>query len=252
MPSPVDVVYTPRFPIPDQIERNVDQTLELRVYLDGALVAPSACTVTLRNRNKVALVDGATATIASSYSTYVVTAATTADQSLGHGWRVEWACTISGQAYNFLNDASLVRSKLYPVVTDLDLFKRASALNPAGNTPITSLSNYQDFLSEAWTEIFNRLLGDGRWPNEIVTPSSLRMVHIYLTLAIIFEDLSTRLNEAYELRADGYRIEYERAWGNLNYLRDSDSDGMADDPDHRESAEGTVWLNSRGAQRWLR
>ena len=252
MPSPVDVVYTARFPGPTMVERNVAQTLELRVYLDGALVAPSACTVSLYDADNVVQVDGATATIASSYSTYALAAATTTSLSLGVGWRIEWAATISSQAYVFRNDAALVRRLLYPVISDLDLFRRASALNPAGNTPITSLSNYQDYLDEAWVEIQGRLIASGRRPNLIISPYSLREAHLALTLAIVFEDLSTRLNEAYELRADGYRTEYERAWGELNFLVDSDDDGQADDPDHRESAESTIWLNSRGAQRWLR
>tara|TARA_R110002020_G_scaffold6340_3_gene26694 strand:+ start:605 stop:1312 length:708 start_codon:yes stop_codon:yes gene_type:complete len=233
------------------IERGLDQTVELKVYRDGALVAPSAVTVSLYDSSGAAKVDGATATIAASFSTYEITAATTTDLSLGEGWRIEWTATISGSTYIFRNDAALVRRLLYPVVTDADLFRRASSLNPASSTSITSLSNYQDYLDEAWVEINNRLINSGRRPNLIISPYSLRESQLYLTLALIFEDLSTRLNEAYEFRADEYRKAYERSWTEVRALIDSDDSGEADDPQHRENVNPTIWLSSRGGTRWL-
>ena len=246
-----DEVYTSRFPGPRFLVRNVAETIELRVYRDGALVAPSAVTVSVYDQNGQAIVDAQTATIASSFATYAISAATTNGLQLSQGWRIEWTATISGEVHLFRNDAALVRRQLYPVVTDLDLFRRASSLNPASSTVITSLSNYQDYLDEAWCEITHRLINTGRRPNLIISPYSLRDVHLYLTLALIFEDLSTRLNEAYELRAQDYRAQYERCWGEVRALIDSDDSGEADDPHHRTAANPTVWLSGRGGgYRW--
>lgn len=246
-----DEVYTARFPGPQFIERNATQTIELRVYRDGALVAPSAATVSVYDSTGSAVVDAQTATIASSFSTYSIAAATTANLTLGEGWRVEWTATISGVVYVFRNDAALVRRQLYPVISDLDLFRRASSLDPSSATVITSLTTYQSYLDEAFLEIQNRLINTGRRPNLVISPYSLRDVHLYLTLALIFEDLSTRLNEAYELRAQEYRAHYERCWGELKMLIDTDDSGEADDVHHRTAANPTVWLGGRGGTRWL-
>jgi len=120
-----------------------------------------------------------------------------------------------------------------------------------GATVITSLTTYQSYLDEAFLEIQNRLINTGRRPNLVISPYSLRDVHLYLTLALIFEDLSTRLNEAYELRAQKYRAHYERCWGELKMLIDTDDSGEADDVHHRTAANPTVWLGGRGGTRWL-
>lgn len=246
-----DAVYTARFPGPRFIVRNVAETIELRVYRDGALVTPSAVTVSVYDANKTAVVDAQSATVSASVASYTIPAATTADLSLGQGWLIKWTATVGGQVINPINDAALVRRQLYPVVTDLDLFRRASSLDPSSATVITSLTTYQSYLDEAFLEIQNRLINTGRRPNLVISPYSLRDVHLYLTLALIFEDLSTRLNEAYELRAQQYRSHYERCWGEIKMLIDTDDSGEADDIHHRSAANPTVWLGGRGGTRWL-
>jgi hypothetical protein len=51
-----------------------------------------------------------------------------------------------------------------------------------------------------------------------------------LTLALIFDDLSTRLNEAYETRAQQYRRQYLHSWWrNLTWRYDADQTGHAAD-----------------------
>lgn len=246
-----DAVYTARFPGPRFIVRNVAETIELRVYRDGALVTPSAVTVSVYDANKTAIVDAQVATVSASVASYTIPAASTADLSLGQGWSIKWTATVAGQVINPINDAALVRRQLWPVVTDLDLFRRASSLDPSSSTVITSLSNYQDYIDEAWVEITNRIVNSGRRPNLVLSPYSFRECHLYLTLALIFEDLSTRLNEAYELRAQQYREQYRSAWKEVKALMDDDEDGFADDPHHRTAADPTVWLGGRGGTRWL-
>lgn len=245
-----DQLYTPRFPGPRFLVRNRAEVVELTVYRDGDKVHITGVTVSVFDETGAAVVDAASAPVSGNTASYTIPAATTNGRTLAQGWRIEWVATISGEVYYFRNDAALVRRQLYPVVTDLDLFRRASSLNPASSTVITSLSNYQDYLDEAWVEITNRLINTGRRPNLIISPYSLRDVHLYLTLALIFEDLSTRLNEAYELRAQDYRAQYERCWGEVRALIDSDDSGEADDPHHRTAANPTVWLSGRGGTSW--
>jgi hypothetical protein len=203
-----DSVYTARFPGPRFIVRNVAETIELRVYRDGALVTPSAVTVSVYDANKTAVVDAESATVSASVASYTIPAATTANLDLGQGWSIKWTATVG-------------------------------------------LSNYQDYIDEAWVEITNRIVNSGRRPNLVLSPYSFRECHLYLTLALIFEDLSTRLNEAYELRAQQYREQYRSAWKEVKALMDDDEDGFADDPHHRTAADPTVWLGGRGGTRWL-
>ncbi len=245
--------YTARFTLPDMIERGKDVTLTCPVYFDGALVAPASGTFSLYEGD-VAKVDAQAVTVTGSQAEYTVTAATLSSEALGEEWRVEWALTIGGEVYTFRNDAALVRRQLYPVISNVDLFRRASSLDPAGNAPITTFAaaDFQDFLDESWAEINLRLLGNGNRPNLVMSPSSLRDVHLYLTLAIIFEDLATRLQDSYEVRADAFRRQYEASWARLRFLYDDGDDGVPDERSRR-NASASVWLggSARGL-RWRR
>ena len=233
--------YTARLLTPDLLERGRANALSCPVYQDAALVAPDAAdTVSIYDAAGAAVVDGATITVASSIATYSYTPAATL--TLGTGWRVEWSLTLATVAHVFRNDAALVRARLYPVVTDADLFRRVSALDPSHASPLTSLTDYQDYLDEAWSEITLRLIAVGNRPNLVLEPSALRVVHRDLTLALIFDDLATRLNEAYQDQADRFRRYYEDGWARLNFEYDTDDSGAAD---QRRASTPTIWLTGR-------
>jgi hypothetical protein len=245
-----DQEHTVRIVMPDLIQRNVDTTIEAPVYLSGALVAPTAGTVTVYDSGNVAIVDGAAVTITDSVAQYTVTAATTAGKPLGDGWRVEWSLTVSSATINATNEASLVRWIVRPMISDVDVYRRVPALDPSSATVITSETNYQGYIDECHTEISLRLIAAGRRPWLIMSPASLRGVYLNLTLCYIFEDLSARLaNVDYQERADAYREEYMRAWKTLNFSYDRDLDGIADDDESGDPARvsaGTVFLTGRG------
>ena len=86
------------------------------------------------------------------------------------------------------------------------------------------------------------LLAVGNRPNLILEPSALRLVHRDLTLALIFDDLASRLNEAYQDQADRFRQHYESGWARLNFEYDTDDSGAAD---QRRAAVATIWLSGR-------
>lgn len=235
--------YSARLLGPDLLERGRANALSCPIYQDGALVAPSAGgTITIYDPQNVAQVDAQTVTISGSIATYSYTPSSSLD--LGVGWRVEWALTLSSVAHVFRNDAALVRHRLYPVVTDADLFRRESSLNPSGAAPITSLTDFQNYLDEAWAEIQRRLLAAENRPNLVMEPSALRAVHRDLALSYVFDDLATRLNEAYQAKADKYRALYEQGWGQLSFRYDADDDGQAEP--QRRPARPTFWLCGRG------
>lgn len=246
-----DTLYSARFTLPTFIERGRDNVIKCAVYRDGALVAPSSGTVTVYDEDRAAVVSAAAVTVSGSVAQYTVTDATTTGVSLDDGWQVEWALAMpDGVTHTFRNDGALVRAALYPVLTDADLYRRVSSLDPSGSDVITNATTYQDYRDETWTAVQLRLIALGNRPNLVISPTALREAHLLLTLAYIFEDLSTRLNEAYEGRAEMYRRHYDQEFKRLSFKYDVDDDGQAD-AGSRRNAYPTVWAGS-GVRRWQR
>ena len=186
-----DVLYSARFMYSTLIERGRDNLIKCAAYRDGALAAPASGTVTVYDGSGGSVVSAAVS-ITASVAGYTVTDATTASLSLDDDWRVEWALLMpDGVVHTFRNDAALVRRALYPVVTDADLYRRVSSLDPSGNTPLSSISTFQSSIDEAWTAIQHRLSQAGNRPNLVISPSALREAHLLLVLTMIFEDFST-------------------------------------------------------------
>jgi hypothetical protein len=235
---------TARFLLPDQLERGRPNALSCPVWQDAALVAPSSGTVTIYDGGGAVLVSAAAVTVTGSIATYSYTPAATIPY--GEGWRVEWSLVIAGVTHVFRNDGALVRVVLHSPITDADLFRRVSALDPAGAAPISSVADYQDFLDEAHAVIQLRLITNGNRPNLILSPSALREAYITLALALIFGDFETRLSETYAERASEYRRQYERAWGELRFTYASTDEAEGGSSLRRRSASPTVWLTSRG------
>jgi hypothetical protein len=231
-----------RFALPDLIVRSRESHAVLEVYKNGARQTLSAASATVYRPDGTTF---ATPTVVLSdgnkLGTITITGASTASESLGDGWRIVYVVTVDGDVHEFSNEAMLVRSALYPVLTDADLYKRVSSLDPDGTTPITSLASFQDFRDEAWIEISQRLIQEGNRPALILSGNALRGPHLELTLAMIFEDLSTRLNEAYEARAQQYRRQYEHTWRRLTFRYDADENGNPDDV-RRRRGHGTLWM----------
>ena len=234
--------HAARFVLPELIIRGRDSHAVLEVYYNGARQTLTTPTATVKRADgttfdtpTVVLSDG------NKLGTITLTGAATTSESLSDGWRITYVVTVDGDVYEFSNEAMLVRSPLYPVLTDADLFKRVSSLDPDGSTPITAQADFQSYRDEAWIEISQRLIQEGNRPALVMSPTALRGVHMELTLALIFEDLSTRLNEAYESRAQQYRRQYAERWRGLTFRYDADESGSVDDARKRRG-HSTMWL----------
>ncbi len=214
------------------------------LWQSGALVEPSAGTITIYDHSNTVQVSAAAVTITGKIATYSYSPASTLDY--GEGWRVEWALTVAGVSVTYINDASLVRRGLEPVVTDQDLFRRHRRLDPNCQNPLSTVSNFQSYIDEAWAEIEERLIALGNRPNLVMSPSAFRPAHLALTLAIIFEDFATSLNETYSDRAETYRGQFRDAWSKLTFTYGSDDDASSPgDSQHRKAATPVIWLCGR-------
>jgi len=236
-----------RFLTPDYLVRGQDNALSCPLWADGALVAPSGGTVSVYDASNNVVVNAAAVTVAGSIATYAVPAGVLPTTlALGMGWRVEWTLTVGSVATMYRNAAGLVRSRLVPVVTDRDLFRRVSGLNPALGAAALSaeLTDYQDYIDEAWVTLHGKLTAKGSLPHLIMEPSALREPHLLLTLALIFEDFRTRLDETHGERAASYWQQYELSWRDLRFEYDSTDSGQSDGRTKR-SPQPTIWLCSR-------
>lgn len=237
---------TARFLTADYLVQGQDNPLSCPLWRDGALVAPTQAgsTVTVYDTANQVVVTAAVV-VAGNIATYTLPAALVPTSlSRGMGWRVVWSLVIAGvtpSPFPFRNNAGLVRSPLSPMITDADLFRKESGLNPAGTAPISSLTDYQDFIDEAWVEIHGLLVGKGSLPHLVMEPSALRSVLLNLTLHGIFEDFRTRLNETWKEKAVDYHAKFEKAWDGLTFEYDRSDSGQSDGR-RKKSASLPVFL----------
>ena len=230
-----------RWVLPDLIIRGRATDVTLEVYQSGARQTLSSVTVVVTRADGTTFASGA-GTLSDSDRTATYSVTGTTSESLADGWRVTWTATVGGVVYDWANEAMLVRQTLAPVLADADLFTRVSSLDPSGSTPITAQADFQSYRDEAWIEIQQRMIQAGNRPALVMSPTALRGVHMELSLALIFEDLSTRLNEAYESRAQQYRRQYAERWRSLTFRYDADENGSVDDA-RRRRGHGTLWLS---------
>lgn len=237
--------YSARFELPDDLEATRDNAVGCPVYASGELVAPASGVVSLFNASGVAVVDGAVVTITDDVATYTVPSAALAGQSKGDNWRLEWVLTFTGSVVRtFDNEANLVRRKLFPVASEVDLYRRCSAIDPTSTNSITTGVDHADKLAEAWVVIMSRLIGLGQRPNLILSPTALRDSHTELTLALIFEDLAARNGDAYADRGAEYRARYHAAWDAIRFKWDETDDDGKTANTTRRAAVSTLWLGS--------
>jgi hypothetical protein len=236
-----DPNYTARFELPEEIERGRAETIQCPVYLDGSLVAPSSGTVSVFNANNEAVVDEQAVSINADIAEYDIGSSVMDNEELSTGWQVRWTLTISGADFVFINSAALVRSRLWPVVADTDLFRRCPSIDPSDSGVITSETDYQSYLDGAWIEIMHRVMAKGNRPWLIMEPTALRNAHMYFTLFMIFDGLAARSpDNDRRMQAEDFYKQYEEAWRELQFEYDYDQDGFAEGIERKPSRN--IWM----------
>lgn len=232
------------------VERGTDTVLRLRPARAGSSLTPTSATLTLTDPAGRVVIDAAAATCTadSGQAAYTVPAATTAALELGERWTVTWSVVLPGEsvARTVRCEAALVRARLYPVVSDQDLFRRCSSLDPSRDAVITSIDDYSPYLDDAWSRVQEMLLAKGDRPWLVLSPAALRETHLTQTLAFVFDDLATRLDPAYAETAKGYRSQSAAAFRDVRFVYDrSDSGSAGGASSGRKSPGGSIWLGGR-------
>ena len=247
------IPYAPQIKTIELLERGRPQTTELPVYRDGALATIAAVKYTLYKPDQSKLVDSATGTYAGNIPQYVHSdGSLVTSLQLGEGYLQEWEITIGSNSFLFRRMAAVVRRRLYPVVSDVDLFstyKQLSSLMPS------TISSYQDYIDEAWYSIIMKIRQEGGGLEYLVMDSeSLRSAHLNLSLYYIFRDFHSSLGQSngrYLDLATEHHQQYKSDWKGINWRYDSGHDGFPDDANERVAKDPVIYL-SRPGQYWTR
>jgi hypothetical protein len=242
------IPYAPQIKTIELLERGKQQITELPIYRNGGLATIQAVTYTLYKPDQTKHIDNQAGTYSGNIPQFDHTVGNlTNSMELGEGYLQEWNITIDATVYTFRRMTALVRKRLYPVVSDMDLFstyKQLSSLKPS------SITSYQDYIDEAWYTIIQRIRTEGGGLEYLVmSPESLRGSHINLSLYYIFRDFHSSLGQSngrYLDLANEHLKQYQYDWKSVNWLYDNGHDGFADDANDRVARQPVIYLNKPG------
>ena len=247
---PQQTLYRPHFPIPDMLVRaKASQTIECPIYNEaGTLTAPTSGTVSVVDGGGVIILDEQAVVIVSDIATGALLAADLpASLSFSADWLIKWTITIGtpAETHVFIRSAHLIRSDLWPTVTEADLIGYHQNLDRLMGTG----TDIDDFVTQAWLVLIRRLLKNGRLPELILSPYVLHDSLVYKSLEMIFRDGHAAAGDGkYEELASFYHETFEAEWASLtldNY--DFAQDGQIGEED-TQSAEAVVFLGGPGVQ----
>ena len=232
-------VYIFRMGGPDVLQREQNNTVNLEVWREGALVAPSEGTVSLIQPGGDTLVDDAAVVITSSVATYTIPAAILpSTQTIGRLYMLRWALTIGGLVFEVQRACSVARFPMVLPVSDDDLVE--------GEYPdlIDQLGDYgtnlQTFLVSAKRDVLRELEQSGQWPDLITSPSDLFEPIRQLSLSKVFKFLfNTNDSERSSILMTLHREQYEKVLSELTARFDRNDDGLPDS-EGREAVNRSV------------
>lgn len=231
--------------LPQFIERAKTQTLAADLYENGAAVVPASGTVTIYDQAGTKIVDAAVVTLTSTGVSYSLSSALVPDTlSFSDRWRVVWVLVVAGETHTIPQQAHLCRSRLYPVISDLDIYERHPDL--AYQLP-PNVTTWQAWIDGAFITIEQRLLADSKRPYMILSPHAVAEPHLLLTLSRICRSLATQAPAGqgrFATDAVDYLKQYDDAWGGLRFDYDFDQDGLLADDEENVGAEPVVYLNN--------
>lgn len=232
---------SPRIRLQEVLERAKTATTTLSIYKDGAAVVPTSATFTLLNDSNKKVIDGAAAAVSvGGELSYVIAAGDIpATTPFSDNWLIEWAVLISGVTYTYRRTCAICRTKLYGVISDIDLTQFYSDLE---NIRPSSMTSYQQYIDEAWILIIERLKAQGNFPYLIISNQSLRQVHLDATFMLIWRDMiSSGLGDGrYNELMIEHRKSFESGFQRLTFKYDTDSSGIAED-DNRRPAKAVIY-----------
>ena len=230
----VDFVDRPKA----QVSKDRAYTLTCKVYENGTQSVPSAGTITILGPGGGALpgsaVTGAAVTVdGAGTMTYALSAANAA--SPGANYSAVWNPTIDSVVLEFFQLFDVVRYPLINVVQQADLVKHHADLT---DVLFSGESNYQDYIEQAFQDVYQVLENHGKRPYLVMDNDSLRRPIEHKALALIFRARFKEENDRWWNYWQIHETEYNDWMQAANFVYDWTESGTADGTSNYDSLSG--------------
>jgi len=170
----------------------------------------------------------------------------------GQAYWIDWSWLTAGVDYKRRQYFDIVRSTLYPVVSDQDLgqfIPNYKAYLPQDKNGIVLQADWQLQSDVAFRRIQRRLLTNGYRSHLVLDSEDLREVHELLFASIVAEYIFTRTPDDNWMKlAKTWRDEYDTQWENLPLRYDFGDSGTLQGAELHQRAKTRTRL-VRGHQR---
>jgi hypothetical protein len=240
--SSAEIEYTYPQRYPEMLVRGRINVVTMPVYFGGAVVSvtESGSTFTLLDPAGTAIVSAAAVTVSGGIPSYSIPAATlpTTLTPLGEGWQELWVLQTPDGERTIDREAALILRPLVPVLDYAALLEDYPQLASWNLTA----AEWQAFITAAWGEILNDLIGAGHLPYLIKSSPAFRLTHKHKTYAKGFNALSLHQTNRgnFLAMATAHEAKADAAWKAINFKTDDNQDGRVDDDARRRNGAGSV------------
>lgn len=234
-----ELQHTVRDTVPDALERGQTSTVRAELYVDGVLTAPDSGAVTVYEPDGEELATGSV-TVSDSVATFGVAVA--ADAQLAAQYRVEWSLVVGSETYRHRTRAEVVRRRLVCPVSVIDLYRVAPQLDSSATDSVSrfTVSDYADFIREAWLWCLVQLRQSGRRPDVVSGADALREATLHKALSMVYGAMllagAERFAELHNMHDDKAARAFRMA--RIEYAPDDDATARRDRPGRPSS----LWL----------
>jgi hypothetical protein len=214
-------------PVPYLLERGAAQTIQapVRYGSAGGLVAPDSGTISVEKPDGTFLVSEEAVTISSSIAQYTLTPSSS--EALGEGWTVYWDLTIGGVAYPTFRQAAYLCKHVPPnVISANDLYSRRPELEarvPQKQGARGDDVGWQPQIDEAYYELIQRLLDDGRRPWLIREVTGYRSWLLTRALQLCVQAIPGGLDSSWAQASKDLAFELRGAEARLRFQYDDEA-----------------------------
>lgn len=211
----------------------------------GALQAPASGTITIERPDGTELVSGAAVTVSSSIATYTVTPS--ASETLGAGWTVAWSLTMTDGVLPWREESYLCEYVPPNVVSAADLYRAQPELRhrvPEAQGDDGTAEGWQPQIDQAYDELLEMLVNDGRRPWEIRSVSSYHRWLVARAVQIALGTIPSAMGDSWSEARKAAHFEVTAARGDLRIQ-------YADQPATvRRAGASTIRLAPVGRSPW--
>lgn len=229
---------------PLDLVRGQTTTLTPKVFSEAATeITPTSWTGSLQRAGQTLLTGTGTGAVS-------LALAVPSTYALADDYEVVWAIVTASGRLDVRHLACVCRSTLYPTLTAAEIYARAPALDPSAADPLRIFGAGQSVLTvaaEAWRDVLQALYDRGVRPRLIISPESLRGVHLARTMHLLYAScFASSGDDRFATLADRYAAEYTAGWQTLT-LRQAAAD-PADGAGSAASASAPILGGAWGDQ----